>query len=146
MHITQISAFIENKPGRLAEVIGWLAEDDINIHALSIADTTDFGILRLIVNNPQKARALLKSRGLTVKLTDVIAVALTHKPGSLAKVLREMDKINASIEYMYAFTSRSSDHDAMVIFRLENQEETTKKLIAAGVEIIDSSKLEYLSK
>ncbi|MDR1914036.1 MAG: hypothetical protein LBQ68_06080 [Clostridiales bacterium] len=144
MFITQISAFIENKPGRLAEVIGWLAEDNINIHALSIADTTDFGILRLIVSDAVGAQKLLKNHNLTVKLTDVIAVALEHKPGSLAVVLREMEKINASIEYMYAFTSHSAHHNAMVIFRLENQDEAAEKLKDSDIKLIGSEALKEL--
>ncbi|MDR1540238.1 MAG: hypothetical protein LBU32_20000 [Clostridiales bacterium] len=144
MVITQISAFIENKPGRLAEVIGFLAQEDINIHALSIADTTDFGILRLIVSNPQKTWEILKERGLTVKLTDVIAVALEHRPGSLARVLGELESKDISIEYMYAFTSRSSSHDAMVIFRLDRQQEALEKIKGCSIELISSEILSEL--
>jgi hypothetical protein len=143
--ITQISAFIENKPGRLAEVIGFLAEENINIHALSIADTTDFGILRLIASNPQRTWTILKNHGLTVKQTDVIAVALEHKPGSLARVLRELEGKDVSIEYMYAFTSRSKAHDAMVIFRLDRQEEALRKIKGCDIELIGAGILKQLN-
>jgi hypothetical protein len=145
MLITQISAFIENKPGRLAEVIGYLAEDNVNIHALSIADTTDFGILRLIVSDPEKTWATLKSKGLTVKLTEVIAVALQHKPGSLAKVLKELEAKDISIEYMYAFTSRSAAHDAMVILRLDRQHESVEKIKGCDIELISPEVLRELN-
>jgi hypothetical protein len=144
--ITQISIFIENKPGRLAEVIGYLGKENINIHALSIADTTDFGILRLIVSDAGQAWNILKSRGLTVKQTDVIAVALRHKPGNLAHVLEELEGKNISIEYMYAFTSRSKVHDAMVIFRLDHQDEALERIKGCDIEIIGAEALQRLDR
>ena len=132
----QISVFIENKAGRLAEVTGFLAEAGINIQALSIADTTDFGILRLIVDDADGAKSLLKSHGLTVKTTEVITIALEHTPGSLANVLKELERENISIEYMYAFTSRSAELDAMVVLRLTNQDEALEKLKQCNVRIV----------
>jgi hypothetical protein len=144
--ITQLSAFIENKPGRLAEVIGYLAEENINIHALCIADTTDFGILRLIVSDPEKTRNILKNRGLTVKLTDVIAVALRHKPGSLAEVLQELDNMELSVEYMYAFTSYSKELGAMVIVRLDHQADALSKIKNSGIELITSEIIKNLDE
>jgi hypothetical protein len=145
MLITQISAFIENKPGRLAEVIGYLAADNVNIHALSIADTTDFGILRIIVSDPEKTWSILKGQGLTVKLTEVIAISLQHKPGSLAAVLKELEALDISIEYMYAFTSRSSAHDAMVILRLDKQDEALEKIKGSGIELVGPEVLKELN-
>ncbi len=136
--IKQLSIFIENKPGRLAEVTSYLAKQGINIHALSIADTTDFGILRLIVEDPEAARTVLKDYGLTVKTTDVIAVALQNTPGSLSKVLHELEKQDISIEYMYAFTSRCSEHDAMVILRLAEQESVLPKLRNCDITLLES--------
>jgi hypothetical protein len=136
--ITQISIFIENKHGRLAEVLGFLAETQINIHALSIADTTDFGILRLIVSDPEKTRDILKNHHLTVKLTQVIAIALEHKPGSLARVLHELESGGISVEYMYAFTCRSKDLYAMVILRLDRQEEAIEKIKDCAIEWISA--------
>ena len=144
--IKQLSVFIENKPGRLAEVTGCLAEAGINIHALCIADTTDFGILRLIVQDPEHAKWVLKSRGLTVKTTDVVGVSLTHKPGSLAGVLRELDKAGVSIEYMYAFTSRSAEYDAMVVFSLSEQKQALEKIKFCAVELVEADILQRLNK
>ncbi len=134
--IKQLSVFIENKPGRLCEVTGFLADAGINIHAMSLADTMNYGILRLIVNDAEKAEAALKERGLTVKTSNALAVALTHQPGSLYGVLSELDKAGASIEYMYAFTSRAADYDAMVVLCLANQDEVIAKLQSCRVKLI----------
>ncbi|MDR1532037.1 MAG: ACT domain-containing protein [Clostridiales bacterium] len=128
MFIKQISVFIENKPGRLAEVTKYLADAGINILAISMADTTDFGILRLIVEDPGKTDVTLKAHSLAVKTTDVIAVAMENRPGSLAGILAELSNHEIGIEYMYAFTTRNTDHDSMVILRLNNQEDAVKKL------------------
>lgn len=146
MFMKQISAFIENKPGRLAEVTGILAEKNINIHALSIADTTDFGILRLIVSEPDKTKEALRAEGLMVKTTDVIAVELEHSPGGLSRILRELDRCNISIEYMYAFTSRSQDYDAIVILRLNNQDESAERLKECNIQILGSDLLDRLNE
>lgn len=142
--IRQLSVFIENKPGRLSGVTGALADAGINIHALSIADTTDFGILRLIVSNPDEAKDVLKKSGFTVKATEVVAVALTHKPGSLSGVLKELEKADISIEYMYAFTSRSKDYDAIVVFCLSDQASAVEKIKKCDVRFVDSSVIEHL--
>jgi len=144
MLITQLSIFIENRPGRLAEITGLLAEAGVNIHALSLADTTDYGIMRLIVCDAESAKVAMKENGLMVKTTEVIAVSLTHKVGSLASVLRTMTDKGISIEYMYAFTSRSPEHDAIVILRLDDQDEAIKKLDGSGIEILGVELLECL--
>jgi hypothetical protein len=136
--IKQLSVFIENMPGRLSEVTGFLADAGVNIHALSIADTTDFGILRLIVDNADAANEALKKHGLTVKTTDVVGVSLTHRPGSLHNILKEFEKAAISIEYMYAFTSRSPDYDAMVVFRLADQQAALEKLKGQNIPFIDA--------
>lgn len=144
MFMKQISAFIENKPGRLLDVTGFLAEANINIHALSIADTTDFGILRMIVSDPDKAKEVLKKNGLTVKTTEVIAVALDHTPGSLHNVLKTLNDMDINIEYMYAFTSRPVD-DAMVILRLDNQNETIEKVKNSDIRMLGADLLDKLN-
>ena len=144
MLITQLSIFIENRHGRLSEITGFLADAKINIHALSLADTTDYGIMRLIVSDPESAKASMKLNGLMVKTTEVIAISLTHEAGSLAKVLRKMAALGISIEYLYAFTSRSPEHDAIVILRLENQDEAIKKLDGSGIEILGAELLSQL--
>lgn len=143
--LKQISAFIENKPGRLSEVTGYLAGADINIHAMSIADTTDFGILRMIVSDPYKAKDILKGNGLTVKTTDVVAIAMDHTPGSLHKVLLTLEDMKINVDYMYAFTSRPVD-DAMVILRLENQDEALGKLKNSGIKLLGSELLDRLNE
>lgn len=139
--VKQLSVFIENKPGRLAEVTGYLADADINIHALCIADTTDFGILRLIVDDAEKAKSAIKKRGLTVKTTDVAAIALEHKPGSLSRVLKTLERIGVSIEYMYAFTNRSNKYGAMVVLSLADQETAVAKMKECGIRDLDEAEL-----
>ena len=126
--IKQLSVFIENKPGRLADMMDSISDAGINVHALSIADTTDFGILRLIVDDAESAKEILKEQGFTVKVTDVLAVALAHKPGSLAQILRELGDAGASIEYIYASTNRGATHDAMAIISLGNPAKVLAKV------------------
>jgi hypothetical protein len=134
--LKQLSVFIENKPGRLCEVTGFLAESGINIHAMSLADTMNYGILRLIVNDAAKAEDALKARGLTVKTSNVVAVAMSHKPGGLYEVLTELEKAKVSIEYMYAFTSKADDYDAMVVMCLVNQDKVLDKVKGCNIKLI----------
>jgi hypothetical protein len=138
MLVKQISVFLENKSGRLAEVTKILGENDINISALSIADTTDFGILRLIVNKPAEAELLLRNNGFTVSSTNVIAVAVSDKPGGLAKVLAVLAKNAIEIEYMYAFVGKAAD-EALVIFRVENPEKAIAVLDKSGIRVLASA-------
>ncbi len=119
MKVKQISVFLENKSGRLAEVTRALGDNDINIRALSIADTTDFGILRLIVNKPEMANSILKNEGFMVSETQVIAVEVPDYPGGLADVLSELGEAGINIEYLYAFIGRSA-LNALVVFRVED--------------------------
>ncbi len=107
MKVEQISVFLENKAGRLAEVTRSLGEAGINIRALSLADTTDFGILRLIVDNYDAAREMLKSKGFTVGKTEVVAIEVPDHPGGLAQVLNTLAQANINVEYMYAFVQHS---------------------------------------
>ena len=116
--IRQLSIFLENKSGRLTEVLETLANEKINITALTIADTSEYGILRLIVSDSENAYKLLKSNGFSVNLTDVISLSVSHEPGSLAKVLKTLSEENLSIEYMYAF---SLGDKAMVVLRTDNR-------------------------
>ncbi len=128
MFIKQISIFVENKPGRLSAVTNILKENNIDIRALSIADTRDFGILRLIVNDPQKACEALKDADCTVTLTDVMAVAVDDTPGGLAKIMELLYAGQISVEYMYAFISKT-DKEAFVILRVEDND-TAEKIFA----------------
>lgn len=138
MLIKQISIFLENKRGRLAQVTRVLGDNNINIRALSIADTTDFGILRLIVNQPERAMEVLQQNGFAVRANDVIAIEAEDKPGGLAKVLSLLDKRGISIEYMYAFVGNSPSKNAMVIFRVENPESALEILKDEDVHISPS--------
>ena len=141
----QITVFLENKPGRMEEVTGCLAAESINLHALSIADTTDFGILRMIVSEPEKAVGVLKANGFMVKTADVIALAAGHTPGSLHKVLLELKELDVSIEYMYAFTSRHKDYDAIIILSLSNQAAAVERLRDGGFPLLSEGLLEELN-
>lgn len=138
--IKQISIFVENKSGRLSDILTTIGDNGIDISALSIADTTDFGILRMIVNDPQRAYTVLKGLGMAVKLTDVIALGIEDKPGGLAKVLRKLKDAGISIEYMYAFIGKSDD-GAMVIVRVDDPENSLKVLQDTTVHVIDSDEV-----
>ena len=135
MKVEQISIFLENKSGRLAEVATVLAGAGINIRALSLADTTDFGILRLIVNDTEKAKQVLKDNGFTVGKTEVIAVEVPDRPGGLAHILTVMKDEGVNVEYMYAFV-QSSGANAIIIFRFDELEKAIQALQKAGVSIL----------
>lgn len=140
MVIKQISIFVENKPGRLSAVTKILEENCIDIRALSIADTRDFGILRLIVNNPDLACKVLKDADCTVTLTDVIAIGIEDKPGGLAGAMSILYQNEISVEYMYAFISKT-DNTAYVIIRVEKYEDAIQILEKNDIKILESSNL-----
>ncbi|HAM53159.1 MAG TPA: amino acid-binding protein [Nitrospiraceae bacterium] len=135
MKVEQISIFLENKSGRLAEVASVLAEAGVNIRALSLADTTDFGILRLIVNDTEKAKKVLKDSGFTVGKTEVIAVEVSDRPGGLAHILNVMKDESINVEYMYAFVQKSGGN-AIIIFRFDELEKAIDILQEAGIRIL----------
>jgi hypothetical protein len=132
MKVKQISVFLENKSGRLATVTKILGENGINIRALSLADTTDFGILRLIVDSPEQASQVLKANEFTVSEAEVIVVKMSDRPGGLAGVLKILEDIGINIEYMYAFVGRSGA-DAVVVFRVEEVDRAAELLQKAGI-------------
>ncbi len=140
MRVEQISVFLENKAGRLSEVTRILSEAGVNIRALSLADTSDFGILRLIVNDNDKAKEALKRNGFTVGKTDVVAVEVGDHPGGLHKILDVLYQANVNVEYMYAFVQQSGNN-AVIIFRFDNLEEAVKILTQNGIKVIDGSVL-----
>ena len=140
MLVKQISVFLENKSGRLAEVTRILAGGDINISALCIADTTDFGILRLIVNKPDEAEQLLRSAGFTVSGTSVIAIGMEDHPGGLSGVLGVLEENQIGIEYLYAFVGRKEGM-AYVILRVESPEKAVDALSQAGVRVLSSREI-----
>ena len=114
----QLSVFLENKSGRLQELLGVLGSEKINITALTIADTTEYGIVRLLVSDPDNGCKLLKANGFSVNLTDVLSLSVSHEPGSLAKMLKSFSDENLSIEYMYAF---SLGEKAIIVLRTDNR-------------------------
>lgn len=140
MLVKQISIFLENKSGRLAEVTKVLAENDIDISALSIADTTDFGILRLILSKPEEAEKALSNAGFTVSCTNVVAIAIPDTTGSLAKALEALDFEGIGIEYMYAFVGKTTD-EALVILRIENAEKGIEALKRNNVRVLTSQEV-----
>lgn len=115
MLVKQLSVFLENKPGKLGEIINALAEKSINISALSLADTEEYGILRLIVDDTEKAASVLKEDGVIVKITKVLAVAIDDKPGGLSNILNTFFQNGINVEYMYAFVAKSTDRALMVV-------------------------------
>ena len=140
MKAEQISVFLENKSGRLAEVARVLGDAGINIRALSIADSSDFGILRIIVNDNSKAVEVLKERGLTLSKTEVVAVEVPDRPGGLANVLALLEQRNINVEYMYAFLERRSDN-AVIVFRFDENDHAIQILSSNGITILDGSKV-----
>ncbi|MHB9037193.1 MAG: ACT domain-containing protein [Armatimonadota bacterium] len=140
MKVSQLSVFLENKSGRLGDVTRTIADAGINIRALSIADTIDYGLLRLIVNDPLQAKSVLTSAGFTVALTEVLAVGIPDKPGGLAWIIDIFADCRLNIEYMYAFIG-SSGENAIVIFRVERVDEAISALQNRGVRILTGEEL-----
>jgi hypothetical protein len=132
MTVDQISVFVENKPGTLAELTGIVGDAGIDLRALSLADTADFGVLRLIVDDPGKALELLRAAGFMVSMTQVLAVPITDAPGGLAKVLRILADEKVNVEYSYAFITRK-EGKAYVILRVENNELALEILTRKGI-------------
>ena len=134
--VKQISIFLENKCGRLVKVTQVLGKHKINIRALTIADTSDFGILRLIVDKPDEAIDVLKSEGFMASATEVIAVEVPDTPGGLARVLEYLEEAKINIEYLYSFVEKP-EQDALILMRVENNEKAMEVLKQHQVKIID---------
>lgn len=128
----QISVFIENEKGKLAEVSGLLAEKGINLQALSIADTTDYGILRVVTDRTEDAINALTEAGFLAKVTDVLAVKIKDKPGSLAKIINALASDGIAVEYTYAFTS-TEPGVAVMVFRVDDNNKAVSALVKAGI-------------
>jgi len=140
MKVEQISIFIENKSGRLAEITRVLGDAGINIRALSLADTSDFGILRLIVNDGEKAKLVLKEKGFTVNKTEVVAVEVPDRPGGLSAILQTLDREQINVEYMYAFVERCGGN-AVIIFRFDETDKAIAVLRSQSFNILDGERL-----
>jgi hypothetical protein len=140
MKVEQISIFIENKSGRLAEITRILGDAGINIRALSLADTSDFGILRLIVNDVEKAKQILKDKGFTVSKTEVVAVEVPDRPGGLSAILQSLDAQKINVEYMYAFVERCGGN-AVIIFRFDETDQAIGVLKSCNFNILEGERL-----
>jgi len=140
MKLKQISIFLENKKGRLWKALSILREADINIRALSIADTSEFGILRLIVPDPQKAKSVLEEENFVVKINDVIAVEVHDEPGGLEKILEILNKADINVEYIYAFVEKKGEK-AIVVLRTEDIDAGIKALESGGINVLSSKEV-----
>lgn len=143
MKVKQVAVFLENKSGRLADISHCLATAGINIRALSLADTADFGILRIVADDTNKAQRVLKEQGFTVGITELVAVAAEDKPGGLDKILQVVSKTGLNVEYMYAFT-QVSGKTGMMLFRFENPDAAVTALQAAGIKVLSGEEVHAL--
>lgn len=143
MAVKQISIFIENKEGRIKKAIDTLAQQNINIRALSIADTTKYGILRLIVSDNKKAIAALEDNGFVVRENEVIIIAVPDEPNGLNSTLAVFDEKGINLEYLYAFVSSKTD-EAIVVMRLENMDQAFEALQDSDVSILDENDIKNL--
>lgn len=143
MKCDQLSIFLENRAGRLAEVTRLLSESKVNIRALSLADTSDFGILRLIVSDFEKAQKILKEAGFTVGKTSVVAVVVDDQPGGLHHLLDLLRDSGINVEYMYAFVQQSGNN-AVIIFRFDRTEQAIELLTKTKIKMIPGEELARL--
>jgi len=141
MNVTQISVFLENKRGRLSEVCSLLAAADVNVLALTIADTENFGVLRIVVDKPSVALNCLNEAGVTARRTPVLAVEVDNRPGGLAAVLKFLDEGGANVEYAYAFAEHVEEK-ALVVFKIEDLEHARKILTEHGFQLFGEAELE----
>ncbi len=140
MKLHQLSVFLENKPGQLSIPCKTLAEAGISIVTLSLADTHQFGILRLILEEHERAKSVLEKAGCVVNVTEVVAIEVPDRPGGLAEILESIEAAQINLEYMYAFTFRRQD-TAVIVFRFENPDSAIKLLQEKGVSVIDGVEL-----
>ena len=138
MRVEQISVFLENKAGRLAEVTAILSEAGVNVRALSVADTSDFGVLRLIVDDNTKAERALKDSGFSVGKTNVVAVEVEDRPGGLHRILDLLNKAGINVEYMYSMVTQSNGN-AVLIFRFDNTDGALELLGENNIPVINGS-------
>ena len=145
MRIRQISIFLENKPGQLSAICRDLAEAKINIVTLSLADTADFGLVRMIVDDHEKAKAVLADKGHVVNVREVIAVCVPDRPGGMAEVMQVLDKAGANIEYSYAFAFHKGEK-AVLVFRFVDNEKAEAALAEAGYVTLGEQEIEAAAK
>ena len=145
MKIKQISIYSENRPGQLSAICRTLAAAGVNITTLSLADTSDFGIVRLIVDDHEKAKAVLSEKGHLVNVKDVLAVCVPDRPGGMAEVMQILDAAGADIEYSYAFAFHKGEK-AVLVFRFADGDVAEKALAAAGVAMLDEKEIAEASR
>ena len=143
MAIRQLTVCVENKQGTIVSVTDILAKNNVNIRALSIAETEDFGILRLIVNDEATAVKTLEEAGFLIKITEVVGVKIGDAPGKLTAALRVLDEANVNVEYLYAFMARTERH-AYVVLRVEENAEAENILVNAGFHLITDADIDKL--
>ena len=143
MAIKQLTVFVPNRKGTIVKVTSALSECNINIRALSIAETEEFGILRLIVNDESTAKKVLEDQGYIIKLVDVIGVKIGDEPGKLTDALDVLDKADINVEYLYAFMARTEKH-AYVVLRVESNDVAESELVSAGFKLITESDINKL--
>ena len=140
-NVRQISVFIENKINSLGTVLGILKKNGINLRAMSIADTRDFGILRLIVDDAEKALKVLKDEGCSVTITNVLVLRITDRPGSLAQAMNALYKDNISVEYMYAAFINTESNTACLVLRVDDNDKATVALYDSGYKLLSQNEL-----
>ena len=144
MTVKQLSVFVENRAGRLSNITRLLGDNGINIRAMSIADTKDFGILRLIVNDCEKAKQVLKDNSFAVTITSVLALRISDRPGGLADAMACLYKDNISVEYMYAAFISETDETAYLILRADKTDEAVTALTEGGFKLVSDDELKSL--
>jgi hypothetical protein len=143
MKLTQISVFLENRKGRLYDVCSLLGKNNINIRALTIAETETFGVLRIVVDKSDLAIQTLRKNSFVANLTDVVAIEVGDKPGGLAEILKVFADDDINVEYMYGFVEKFSDN-ALLVFRFEDTDKATKILADKGVKVVTRREIEGL--
>ena len=138
MKIRQISVFLENRPGRLSALCRTLADAGVNLSTLTLAETGEFGLLRLMTADPDKAKQVIEQAGYAATATEVVALQVPDRPGGLASVLRVLETHNISVEYMYAFVEKATDK-AVLVFRFENMDEALAAFKKAGVSVLPAA-------
>ncbi len=141
MKVKQISVFLENRSGRLAEVTRVLGDANLNIRALSLADTSDFGVLRMIIDYPERAYMVLKENHYTVQETEVVTLEVADQPGGLAGVLETLYQNQINVEYLYAFPERDSVDKALLVFRFDDMDKAIKLLQDTGIKIMEAQRV-----
>lgn len=143
MAIRQLTVFVQNRKGTMVSLTDILAKNNVNIRALSIAETEDFGVLRLIVNDENAATKILEENGYLIKSIDVVGVKIGDKPGALTAALDVLDKADINVEYLYAFMTRTEKH-AYVVLRVENNDAAESALESAGFHLITNADIDKL--